>query len=376
MISRTATEAPQAGRIVFLDYLRFIACFMVIIVHCIEPFYLGGEGTQIRNATDAAWSTFLDSALRAAVPLFMMASSYLLLPLKYDSWTFFKKRFTRVCIPLIVWTLLYALIPYPGSAEGFDRGANLQRLLVNFNPHAGHLWFLYMLVGVYLIMPVISPWLEKVSKRGEETFLAIWGLTTLVPFFRQMAVSITGSPELWGEASWNEYGTLYYMSGFIGYVVLGHYIKTWLGDLSWKKTLAIAIPSWIVGYAVTAGWFWAKMPKEFPLDGPIDIAVYLETSWQFCAFGVALTTLAYFLIIRKITADGAFYRRIVLPVSKVSYGIYLMHMFVLIFFNMIVSGWGLATPLHILVTACLTFVTCAVLAKAVSYIPGSKYILG
>ena len=66
MISRTATEAPQAGRIVFLDYLRFIACFMVILVHCIEPFYLGGEGTQIRNATDAAWSTFLDSALRAA----------------------------------------------------------------------------------------------------------------------------------------------------------------------------------------------------------------------------------------------------------------------------------------------------------------------
>ena len=54
MISRTATEAPQAGRIVFLDYLRFIACFMVILVHCIEPFYLGGEGTHISNATNAA----------------------------------------------------------------------------------------------------------------------------------------------------------------------------------------------------------------------------------------------------------------------------------------------------------------------------------
>lgn len=35
-------------RIVFLDWLRAIACFMVILVHCIEPFYLGGpEGTFI-----------------------------------------------------------------------------------------------------------------------------------------------------------------------------------------------------------------------------------------------------------------------------------------------------------------------------------------
>ena len=74
-------------RVVFLDYLRVIACFMVITVHCIEPFYLGGEGTLIRNMSDAAWSTFLDSALRAAVPLFVMASSYLLFPLKYDTAT-------------------------------------------------------------------------------------------------------------------------------------------------------------------------------------------------------------------------------------------------------------------------------------------------
>ena len=369
------SDAPSS-RIVFLDYLRFIACFMVIFVHCIEPFYLGGEGTLIRNSSDAAWSTFLDSALRAAVPLFMMASSYLLFPLKYDTRTFFRIRFVRVCIPLIVWVLLYALIPFYGSAEGFDRGGNLQRLLVNFNPHAGHLWFIYMLLGVYLLMPLLSPWIEKVSKKGEEAFLCLWGVTTLIPFFRQAATALTGSPELWGEAGWNEYGTLYYVSGFIGYLVLGHYFRTYLGDWSWKKTLAVAVPLWIAGYAVTAGWFWAMMPKEFPVSGPIGLAMYLETSWQFCAFGVALTAIAYFLVIRKMTADGWFYRNVILPVSKVSYGVYLMHMFILTFFHQTVSGWGLCTPLHIVVTACLTFVTASVLSRLLSFIPGSKYVLG
>ena len=375
-MAESKSLSPAGQRVVFLDYLRVIACFMVITVHCIEPFYLGGEGTLIRNMTDAAWSTFLDSALRAAVPLFVMASSYLLFPLKYDTATFFKKRFVRVCIPLIIWSLLYALIPYYGSAEGFDRGANLGRLLLNFNPHSGHLWFLYMLLGVYLLMPLLSPWADKVSKKGEEIFLGLWAFTTLLPFFRQAAAAVTGSPELWGEASWNEFGTFQYVSGFIGYMVLGHYFRKYVPDLSWKKTLAVALPLWAVGYAITAIWFWMTMPKDFPVEGPIDIAVYMETSWQFCATGVAMTSAAYFMVIRKMTCSGFFYRNVILPVSRVSYGIYLMHMFVLVFFNQIVAGLGLCTPLHILVTAVLTFTVCALLARGVSFIPGSKYLLG
>ena len=29
-------------RVIFLDWLRVIACFMVMAVHSAEPFYLGG----------------------------------------------------------------------------------------------------------------------------------------------------------------------------------------------------------------------------------------------------------------------------------------------------------------------------------------------
>ena len=364
------------SRVVFLDYLRFISCFMVVVVHCIEPFYLGGEGTLIRNAADAAWSAFLDSALRAAVPLFVLASSYLLFPLKYDTGTFFRKRFVRVCIPLIIWSLLYALIPYYGSAEGFDRGDTLQRLLLNFNSHSGHLWFLYMLLGVYLVMPLLSPWAEKVSKKGEEIFLAVWAFTTFIPFFRQAATAVTGSPDLWGEASWNEYGTFQYVSGFVGYLVLGHYFRKYVPEMSWKKTLAVAVPLWAVGYAITALWFWMAMPKDFPVEGPIDIAVRMETSWQFCAAGVAMTAVAYFMVIRKMNSTGGFYRKVILPVSGVSYGIYLMHMFFLIFFHQVVSGWGLSTPVHILVTAVLTFAVSSIISRLISMIPGGKYIVG
>ena len=92
-------------RIVFLDYLRVVACFMVILVHCIEPFYLNSDGTYIASHNDALWVTFVNSLLRIAVPLFMMASSYLLMPISTDTTTFYRRRFQRVAIPIIVWSL-------------------------------------------------------------------------------------------------------------------------------------------------------------------------------------------------------------------------------------------------------------------------------
>ena len=68
-------------REIWIDWMRVAACFMVIIVHCTEPFYLGGEGSLILTRTDAFWSSFFDSFVRACVPLFIIASSYLQFPL-------------------------------------------------------------------------------------------------------------------------------------------------------------------------------------------------------------------------------------------------------------------------------------------------------
>ena len=230
------------NRIVFLDWLRFIACFMVILVHCIEPFYLGGpEGTYIASMSDAFWVTAINSALRPCVPLFVLASSYLLFPVKSDTGTFFRKRFTRVVIPFVIWSLLYIFIPpfVPGAKT--DIASDLKAIPFNFVMTAsGHLWFVYMLLGVYLVMPMLSPWIEKISRKGERNFLILWAFTTILPLFRPLAETVTGTTALWGECPWNPFGTFYYVSGFVGFLVLGHYIRTYAGEVSWKKTLAYA----------------------------------------------------------------------------------------------------------------------------------------
>ena len=360
-------------RVIFLDYLRVAACLMVILVHACEPFYLGGEGTYIANSYDAFWVTIFDSAVRCCVPLFVMTSSYLLFPVAGEVTSFYRRRFVRVVIPFIIWSILYAVVPLLG-VEDMDIKTNLASLTLNFNMMSGHLWFVYMIVGIYIAMPIFSPWIERVSKRGEQIFIGAWALTTLVPFLHQAALAILGRAEVYGEANWNEFGMLYYISGFIGYVVLAHYIRTYV-DWSWRKTLAVSIPLWVVGYAISALWFWAHIPQEYPINESIDLAVLMEQSWRFCSTGVAMVTISLFLIFKKINCSGWLYK-VVKPISKVSYGIYLMHIFVLVAAVHFIRNTGIATPWVILSSTAVTFIICAVISYAVSKLPFGKYFVG
>ena len=61
-------------RIVFLDYMRVIACFMVVMVHSCEFFFIDGANIGIRTPGDGFWVSVIDSAFRCSVPLFVISS--------------------------------------------------------------------------------------------------------------------------------------------------------------------------------------------------------------------------------------------------------------------------------------------------------------
>lgn len=350
------------NRVIFLDYLRVIACFMVIMVHSCEFFFINGDSIGIRSVSDGFWVSVIDSALRASVPLFVMASAYLLLPLKGSTTDFFKRRFVRVVVPFIIWSLLYAVLPYFWSEFSLaDIQSNLFQLLFNFTPASGHLWFVYMLIGLYLFMPVFSPWLKTVSKRGEECFLLIWLFTT----FWHYAKLYVG--DLYGECYWNEFHMFWYFSGFIGYLVLGHYIRTYV-DWSLRKSLSIGIPCFIAGYLFTAIVYYNNTFTATTLQE-------LELSWRFCSFNVGLMTFGLFIIFKKISYQGKWVYGIVQEISRLSYVIYLMHIFLLGFSYQLLGGY-FSTPVTILLVGSSTIVSCCILSKLLTYLPGSKYITG
>lgn len=379
----------EKNREIWIDWLRVAACFMVFIVHSTEPFYLGGQGALILSETDAFWASFFDSFVRSCVPLFIIASSYLQFPTRYSAIDFFKRRAVRVIIPFLIWTAVYAFV-WGEPVENF------KNLLLNFNYAAGHLWFVYMILGIYLIMPLLSPWAEKVEKKELLIYLGICGFTTLIPLIRDWASGSenlviygpSGLPRqalfpLWGEASWNAYGTFYYFSGFIGYLLLGLYFRKFVGELSWKKTLAIALPSYLTGHAICFGGFLRRVYETaqgtFPVEGPVEKAVWWETTWCNDTIGVALMAIAWILVFKKIKAEGRFYQKFLLPVSKASYGIYLMHLLILVpvfgvFRNLLGSGsegilgfW--TTPVEIMASAITAFICTAIVSVIMQRIP-------
>lgn len=386
-----------SSREIWIDWLRVAACFMVILVHCTEPFYLGGDGSLLLTKTDAFWSSFFDSFVRSCVPLFIIASSYLQFPIHYSTGEFFRRRAVRILIPFIIWTTVYAFV-WGAPAENF------RNLLLNFNYSAGHLWFVYMLIGIYLLMPILSPWAEKVEKKELQIYLGIWAFTTMIPLIRDWAaggsVSVIYGPSglprqalfpLWGEASWNAYGTFYYFSGFIGYLLLGLYFRKFVGEISWKKTLFISIPSFLAGFAVSFAGFIRRVMETsdgiFPTGGLVEKAVWWETTWCNDTIGVALMAVAWILMFKKIKSEGCFYQKILLPVSKASYGIYLIHLLILVpisgaIRNMLGSGeegllgfW--TTPVEILASGIATFIITAAVSVVMQKIPKvGKYLIG
>ena len=196
---------------------------------------------------------------------------------------------------------------------------------------------------------------------------------------------------LWGEASWNTYGVFYYLSGFVGYVLLGLYFRKFVGKLSWGKTLAWAVPLFLAGFAVCNVGFltrvWADSKGVFPIEGPVGLAALWEGPWLNDTFGVALMTIAWILLFRKIERGDKFYDQVLLPVSKASYGIYLCHLLLL----SVISGWirgslGLGadgvlgiwtTPVQIFAIALLSFAGAALFSVLVQKIPKvGKWVIG
>ncbi len=386
----------QVERVIWLDWMRVAACLMVIVVHATEPFYLGGDGSLILTRTDAFWASFFDSLVRACVPLFIIASSYLQFPLHYSSEEFFRRRAVRILVPFVLWTVVYALVW--GSPV-----QNFKDLLLNFNYAAGHLWFVYMLVGVYLLMPLLSPWAERVGRTELRIYLGLWLFTTVIPLLRDwvfgappVVYGVSGLPRqalfpLWGEASWNAYGVFYYLSGFVGYLLLGLYVRKFLGTWSWRKTLAVALPCFAAGFALSFGGFlrrvWLSSGGEFPVGGLVEKAVWWETTWCNDTLGVALMAIAWVLLFRKIQAAGGFYRRITLPLSRAGYGMYLSHLLVLVPICTWVRGWlgsgdaGIlgfwTTPAEIALSAVACFVVVGAGSIALQRIPKvGKFIMG
>ncbi|WP_057894250.1 acyltransferase [Lacticaseibacillus brantae] len=202
-------------RNVSFDLLKILACFLVIVNHSSAVFI---QFSGLNSSWVLATVTFFIA--KTAVPLFMMVSGALLLN-RQRSYTYSFTKAGHFFLLLLIWDYGYWLLgPRPVAWWRLD--AYLQHFFAQ--PAAIHLWYLYMLVGFYLMLPFISRLTANFTKKDFEIFLGFWiGFGTTVPFF-QALLHFHISP----------YFQLPLYMGFLGYFVLGRYLflypprKMWL----------------------------------------------------------------------------------------------------------------------------------------------------
>ena len=318
-------------RIIYLDFLKVIAIFLMVANHCVDNVTPAERALPWYNL----WGSVYNSFTRPAIPLFMMVTGILLLPTKMDMGSFYKKRLSRVLIPFLVWSVLYNLFPWftgllncdPETIHVFFKWAdttqafgdamrNILMIPFNFSAFAVQMWYVYLLIGIYLYIPVFSAWVEKSDKRSQRIFLAIWAVSLFVPYLRNYLTE-----NLFGECSWNEFGLFYYFAGFSGYMLLGYHLVKYPLQMSKVSKYALAAIAFAIGYAVTLIGF----KNATAVEGQSEAMV--ELFFTYCSPNVALMTFAVFLIAKDLRFENKRVNRFISQFSICTFGIWMCHYF-------------------------------------------------
>lgn len=324
-------------RIAYLDVIRIVACAMVIMMHSPMP-GCGAPGFVLAG---------ISFVTAPCIGLFFMVSGALLLPTSLSMKEFYRRRLSKVVFPTLIWTFIYLLLKILNGSIAVAQLPSMV-LSVPFSAQGdGILWFMYVLIGLYMITPIISPWLEKTSKKEIELVLGVWGVSLLYPIL-QNAVAINESHT----------GVLYYFSGYAGYYILGYYLNQYkprVGIIA--SLLMILIPIIVCGYSIR-------------LNQDLDFYRYF---WYLSIFVVSMAC-GWFCLLSKISVREV---RLLTVASSLSFGIYLSHILIMRSFIWKLCGYlNFGWPLQVFFTVLMTLALSFVLAYLLSMLPFGKFFVG
>lgn len=322
-----------------------------------------------------------------------MMTGLLLLPVRQTAGVFYKKRILRILFPMLIWSVLYNLFPWFTGVLGLPKeiigdffcyvqGSESQALAASlkdvamipfqFSFKENHMWYMYLLLGLYLYMPFFSAWVEKAGEKEKRIFLSLWGVSLFLPYLQAYVAPLFGVRFLLGEATWNAYGLFYYFAGFNGYLILGHYLKNAALQWSTLKACTICLVLFALGYAVTFSGFSSAAAN------PASTEEDMELFFTFCSPNVAIMTIAVFLLLRQVTVRRAWLVRALENMTRCGFGIYIIHYFVVGPFFLLIGPSSLPIPLQVPVMAVCIFATSWAITALLRKIFGRKaiYIVG
>lgn len=283
-----------------ISILRIFATLSVIIIHISGPVVV-----KFGKISNFDWNVanFYDSISRYAVPVFFMISGSLLLGREFEIKGFLKNRLGKIIPPFLFWSLFYSVFNrYVFNYEVF----NIAKVIKDvFYGSEYHLWFVYTLIGVYLIAPIFQKWIAFSKEKDFQYFLIIWMITLFLT--------------LPGIAIYFPKINLTYFSGFLGYFILGYYLKNYINCKNWILYLFISIGLLITIFGTY--YFSFKNHK------------FYEYFYEYLSLNALAVSVGVFLLFNKIENINDKIKPIISKFNECSFGIYLIHPFIIVVFT-------------------------------------------
>ncbi|WP_183558964.1 acyltransferase [Mucilaginibacter sp. SP1R1] len=348
-----ATIQAREQNIAWVNNLRLIAMFAVVILHTASPLLF-----QYNKSPLQQWlvADVYNALVRFAVPVFVMITGALLLHREYELGDFLKKRLGRLILPFIFWSLVYIVYRWYNEDITFTNNtwANIKQVLQLLQTGSFyHLWYVYLLVGLYLFIPVISKFVRHATEKELLYFLAVWFLTILIskPYLAQFNIAFD----------------LRYFTGYIGYLVLGHYLAYKTINF-WGLLLVSTLVFISFAFIIAAGTHYLEV-KDHELS-----TYFYEPIGPF----VIILSASAFLMAKCTTVKlNAPLRWISNHAGKYTLGIYLSHALILSSLDLIDINSSLFIPaLSIPLVALLCFALSWLLIWIMSKLPLLKHVTG
>lgn len=297
--------AETKTRKLHYDILRILAAFSVVMLHSAAQFWYDLD----IKSTEWVIANSYDAIFRFGVPIFVMISGAIFLDKEYklDVKRLYKHNILRLIALYVIWSVVYGLF----DCRTWDFNvAGVKNILKEMLFGRYHLWFIPMIVGIYVLLPILKSWIEHTEKKVIEYFLIVF-------FVLQICSETVRALTLNDELHYIlDLGKVEMACGYIGYFVLGYYLAhIGIGEKLKKIIYVLFVPAILAN--VVLGCLLAWRVNE-PVGKIYD------------SFGVFtfIIVLALFLFVSekgKKARFGTKSSKFIKEISADTLGVYVMH---------------------------------------------------
>lgn len=343
-------------RKVELDLLRILACIAVIVIHI--PIALNTNDYPKASMIYQVYNVY-NSLSRWCIPIFTMISGCFLLSHNKEITikSIYFKNISRIVRAFIFWSIIYAVYNLRSDFE-------IKSFILKVMNGEWHMWYLFMITGLYIITPILRQIIDKIDKNVLEYWLILMFIFSVVIPFIRLIPNIESITEYIMSK-----GNVQFLCGYTIYYILGYYLSTY--DISNKLKKKIYILG-IIGVIFTIVGN-AMLPIFFDND---------EMGFNgYHCLNVFFMSIAIFIFFRDKVSKWKWVERYSEKIYKISsrtFGIYLIHVLIIKvikdynFIKINVFSEIILIPLLSIVVFIIGYIIIGVLSK-IKYI--NKFIL-